>query len=141
MNNWLKVPNWDSRLNFYVMENQFKPYEWGKHDCVLFTMNGVLATTGVDPIPEYRADPWKTKEEAMALLEAEGGLVAAMDKRFKRRRRQEYWRGDPVLVFDAEGLASLALCTGRSAHAPGQAGVDELLATPMRDAILCWAVN
>jgi hypothetical protein len=139
MNEWRKVSSWVERLNLYVMENQFKPYEWGVLDCVLFTMNGVLATTGVDPIPEYRADPWHTKEEAMQLLEAEGGLIVAMDKRFPRRpNAATFSRGDPVLIYDAEGLPSLGLCTGRGAHAPGET---ELLVTPMREAIIVWAVN
>lgn len=134
-----KIPSWAERLTFYVMENQFKPYVWGQHDCVLFAMNGIWVTTGVDPIPEYRVSLWKSEAEARAMLEAEGGLITAMDKRFKRRpNTQTFWRGDPVLVYDKDGLPSLALCTGRSCAAPGE---EEVLYMPMKDAVIVWAVN
>lgn len=142
MNEWHRLPSWVERLGMHVSENRFRPYEWGKHDCVMFAMDGIWAITGVDPIPEYHANPWHSKEEAMAILAAEGGLITAMNKRFpKRPNHQTFHRGDPVLIYDAEGQPSLGLCTGRSAHAPGGPGVDELLATPMSEAIMIWAVG
>jgi hypothetical protein len=140
MKTWTKVPSWVERLNFYILEHQWEPYEWGKQDCVLFTLNAVLAMTGRDPIPEYRAEPWKTKEQAMAMLEAEGGLIAGMDKRFDRRGHLEFSRGDPVLTRDAEGEPSLGICAGRSIAV---AGFEEVLYMPMsqQNAPIVWRLD
>lgn len=72
-----RYPNWDIRLNRYVLEVRDAPFEWGKHDCLSFANGAVAAQTG-----QGFADEWigkaKTARDALRLyrghLESEGLL-------------------------------------------------------------------
>lgn len=132
----MKLQGFAEKLAQFTTSRRLMPYAWGTNDCVTFAADAVQAVTGTDPIPELRG-AWDDESGAMAVLEAQGGLVAAMDARFPRREVNFAQRGDLVLIKDANGQPSLGVCVGRDAVAPG---VDEMLLTPIGKARIAWEV-
>lgn len=120
----------------FTTARRLLPYEWGTHDCVTVAADWVLALRGVDPIADIRGQ-WTDESGAMAVLEAQGGLIAAMDARFTRTPKAMAGRGDLLLVKDAAGQPSLAICVGAHGWAPG---AEEAILTPMRLVTLAWTV-
>jgi len=130
----MKQPGYIEALLLFVAERRLTPYAWGTNDCVIYAADAAVVVTGVDPLGDLRGT-WATEAEAMAVLAAEGGLVAAMDARFSRVRRNFEQRGDLALVRDADGQPSLAVCMGAYASAPGET---EGLLVPANQIRLAW---
>lgn len=132
----MKPAGFAERLAEFTTGRRLQPYAWGTNDCVTFAADAVWAITGTDPIADLRGQ-WASKESAMTVLAGEGGLIAAMDARLPRKATAFAQRGDLVLVKDAEGEHSLAVCVGQYAAAPGE---DEMLLVPMDQARMAWEV-
>lgn len=132
----MKPAGFAERLAEFTTGRRRQPYAWGTNDCVTFAADAVEAVTGTDPLAELRG-AWTSESEAMTVLEAQGGLIAAMDARFLRKAKEFAQRGDLVLVKDANGQPSLAVCVGKDAVAPGE---DEMLLVPMGLARMAWEV-
>lgn len=49
-----RVPCWESRFADYLEEAKTATYEWGRHDCILFGPNAILAFTGTDVAADFR---------------------------------------------------------------------------------------
>lgn len=58
------------------------PFEWGKHDCILFAARWVEIATGVDHLEHIES--WSTAREALRVRAQHGGTAAIMDARFAR---------------------------------------------------------
>jgi hypothetical protein len=135
----MKLEGWPEKLQAYTTSRRLMPYEWGFNDCVLFAMDGWMAIYGDDPVPELRG-LWYDEAQAAHVLEAEGGLITGMDRRFKRVELGFAGRGDVVLLRDANQQPSLGLVvTAGYAAAPGLPGVDEMLLTRLDQARLAWS--
>ncbi len=132
----MKLPNFVVRLALFTEERRKTPYAWGTNDCVTFSADAVWAITGEDPIADIRGT-WSDEEGAQAVLEAQGGLIAACDARYERVDRNFAQRGDLCLIKDANGNPSLGVCIGADAAAPGET---EMLMTPVSKARLAWRV-
>lgn len=131
-----KLMNFPSKLADFCHARRMQPYAWGTNDCVTFAADGVLAITGNDPITELRGT-WSDAETAAAKIEEMGGLINAVDARFKRRENKNLaQRGDLVMMRLASG-PSLAICVGMYAAAPGD---EHMLLVPMAHASLVWEV-
>lgn len=121
-------------LHQFMAARRAMPYAWGTNDCAIFAADAVLAITGEDPLGELRG-AWTDEATAASVLQAQGGLIAAMDARFPRRDPAFAKRGDLVLVKDGNGQPSLAVVTGKDAFAPGVSG---LVPYPAAKARLAW---
>lgn len=132
----MKPQGFAEALGLFIGERRLVPYAWGTNDCVTFAADAVVAINGTDPLGDLRGT-WSTEAEAMAVLEAQGGLIAAMDARFPRRAKEFAKRGDLALIKDANGQPSLGVCVGQSAAAPGP---EEMMLTPMTKARIVWEV-
>lgn len=49
-----RLEDWRPRLSAYVHSIAGKPFQWGVHDCALFTAGAVEAMTGHDYAADYR---------------------------------------------------------------------------------------
>lgn len=132
----MKPAGFAERLAEFTAGRRRQPYAWGTNDCVTFAADAVQAVTGTDPMSDLRGS-WDSESAALAVLEAQGGLIAAMDARFPRKAKEFAQRGDLVLVKDANGQPSLAVCVGKDAASPGE---DEMLLTPMGKVRMAWEV-
>ena len=61
-----------TRLVDYLKAQQNVTFQWGVNDCCLFASAGVLATTGFDPMQQWRGK-YTTETGAMRLLKKHGG--------------------------------------------------------------------
>ena len=43
----MRLPLWESKLDNYISANQFKGFEYGKHDCCSFTIEAQKILTGL----------------------------------------------------------------------------------------------
>jgi hypothetical protein len=74
------------RLFAFIEATRLQPYAWGTNDCVTFPANAILAMTGFDPAAKWRGK-WNDEASAKALLEAEGGLLAIVQRIYPRPSR------------------------------------------------------
>jgi len=133
----MKKQGFPEILAEFITERRLLPYVWGSNDCVLFAADWVVAVTDIDPLGDLRGT-WHNEEEAMVALEAQGGLVAAMDARFPRKQKEFAQRGDIVMLkITADQQPSLAVCVGADAAAPG---FEEMLLASMSKARIVWEV-
>lgn len=122
-----------------ALENaQDRPFAWGRRDCALFAADVVEAMTGVDLAIAYRGTYHDLRSalrrihpQAKSLSQlvtcALGDPVPAAQAR----------RGDVVGYKHPSAGLALAICTGRTAVAPGP---DGLVHIPMAQWRSAWRV-
>lgn len=99
-----------------------RPFDWrGRNDCVSFASRAVKAQTGIDARGHLR---WKSRRAALAIISAEGGLEAAMDRRFDRVSCAEARRGDLAGVPDSTLGIRLMVVEGAMLVGPGTSGLE-----------------
>jgi hypothetical protein len=99
-------------LQEYLTLHLKTPFEWGKHDCVLFVANWVKHKTGADPLDGLPA--WSNEEEAHEVIRKVGGIVHVLDTKFKRINPHMAKDGDIALVEDRIALFSGTRIAGPS---------------------------
>jgi hypothetical protein len=98
-----RIEGWESKLDDFIRSRQNQKFEWGIHDCALFSYDATREITGIDPANFFRGK-YKTKDEAYLLLKefAGGGLEETVEKLsldlgFKEVNEKFSSRGDLVL--------------------------------------------
>lgn len=136
----MRAEDWPERLADCLEAARRKPFAWGKHDCVLFAADVVLAITGTDPAAGARgqyhdaagARRWLgSRTLADALVEVLGDPI----------RPAFAQRGDLVILGmerDRHWPEAAGVCLGERAAAPGDEG---LIFLPMSEALLAWRVD
>jgi hypothetical protein len=136
----MRHPQWEARLNTLVANALAARFEWGKFDCCTFAADVVQAITGCDRMADLRGT-YACLRSALRVLEAEGGLRAAVTRRLGEPLPEHEilfaQRGD-VVLHNVEGYPALAVVVGANALAPMSTGVQRLAA---RDWIAAWAVR
>jgi hypothetical protein len=149
-----RYPDWPERLAAVLAQHQRTPFVWGEHDCCLFAASVVQALTGVDPAAGWRGT-YSTEEQAQALIEEAGGLLALATSALgaPRNNPQLVQRGDvvcaaiyPEVAPDELALADgvlpepkwlLGVATGAGWCAPSKRG---LVHRRLDDVVAVWAV-
>ena len=109
-----------SKLETFLLERRFAPFEWGRNDCCLFVADAVEAMHGVDFAANLRG--YRTRFGAARRLAKAGGLAKLVDEMLAPISASLTRRGD-VVMFNAEGGDALGLCVGRKFAAAGPSGV------------------
>lgn len=98
-----RIDGWEIRLDDFIKSRQFAKFEWGVHDCALFSCDAIREMTSVD-VAGYFRDNYSTKDEAYSLLLSFGGggleeTVEVLSEEFsmKEIERNYAGRGDWVL--------------------------------------------
>ncbi len=116
-----------------------RPFRWRRgRDCVSFAGACVEAQTGVDPLADLPL--WSTRKQALAVVEDEGGLEAALDARLSRIAPALAQRGDIAGVEASErdrrfGIR-LMVVEGDTLVAPGLRGLERL---PRSAMTMAWS--
>lgn len=128
----MRRQDWQTRLSEFARARSAMPFEWGRNDCCLFTVDAVLAMTGEDHGAPFRG--YTTERAAKRILNANGGV---------RGLAIEAWGepvppalaaiGDPVLMLN-EGRELLAICNGTNALCAGSIVLD------MSAALAAWKI-
>jgi hypothetical protein len=133
---FIRLPDWQLRLESFVTQRQSVPFVWGANDCALFAADAVQAITGRDPAPHLRGH--RNARQAICAVREHGGLGAiawaALGPSMPVLRASV---GDVVLVRVGKRLA-LGVCNCATVLGPGPLGV---VAVPMADAVLAWGVR
>jgi len=80
----------------YITDHLDKPFAWGTNDCVLFAVGWLEKATGRDYLSRFR--PWNNAREAVAKVDALGGLEAMFDAHLARIRPSYAVDGDIALI-------------------------------------------
>lgn len=125
-------PDWEERLAGYLAEVRDRPFQYGTHDCILFSASAVLAQTGVDIAADYRGK-YHDKAGAAAILKSQGKgtLLRTLDATLPRRKPSRARRGDLVWF---EG--SVGVCIGAEALFVGEERLAERAGTVMREGLV-----
>lgn len=136
-----RLPRWEDRLIQFVESRREMPFAWGGNDCCSFAIDGVEAITGA----RVWDVTWADEASARAVIEAAGGLIAAVSKALGRpgQNWREARRGDVVLAEQPEpygdmGRDGLMLCMGLYLWGPSLRGVSF---RPPPTARLVWRVG
>jgi hypothetical protein len=139
----IRLQDWPARLDAYLSSVAIRPFEWGKHDCVLMALDAAGAQLGFDPAHDIRGKystaigaarrmkdlygSSRLDQAAKAFAEKWGGLEITPP--FARR-------GDVLMFKTPEGPA-LGVCSGRNICAAGSNGTITL---PLSAAVAGWRV-
>jgi hypothetical protein len=133
-------PDWLALLNAWVDANRSRVYAWGDWDCVTAAADCVRTITGEDVLAGLE---WDSARSALRVIEAEGGLSAAVSARLGEPIPVAFaQRGDVVLIVDESVTVTpegaVAVCLGETAAAPTATGMGF---QPMSLAVAAWRVG
>lgn len=98
------------------------PFAWrGRRDCAHFADAAIAAQSGISVIGALE---WSSRRQARAVIDAEGGIEAAMDRRLCRVPTALAMRGDIAGVPDALFGIRLMVIEGRTLVGPGTHGLE-----------------
>mgnify|MGYP003154361337 CR=1 FL=1 len=99
-----RIEGWEIKLDDFIKSRQNKKFEWGIHDCALFSYDAVREMAGIDVACYFRGK-YKTKDGAYSLLKefAGGGLEDTAEKLAKQFGLKE-------IELGFVGRGDLALC-------------------------------
>ena len=77
----IRREGWELRLDDFIKSRQNEKFNWGVHDCALFSCDAIREMTAID-VAYYFRDKYKTKDDAYQLLNqfAGGGLLETVQK-------------------------------------------------------------
>jgi len=127
------------KLHDYIAGHLGRPFEWGVHDCVLFSVGWLEIATGRDYLTQHK--PWSTAFEAARKVTNLGGLDALFDAELTQinphfaadgdlaiiRGTAFVFSGSHVVSVGEEGLIFLDRLEAQYAwsHAPENKGTPE----------------
>jgi len=128
----MRLPDWEERLSDYIRANMDRPFEYGQHDCILFSCGAVEAVTGQDPASEDRG-AYADVEGAKETLKGWPGktLLKAVDSVFERKPVGLAQRGDLVWF-----KGSVGVCYGSIAMFVGEERIADVAGVRMREGLI-----
>lgn len=139
-----RFENWPELLYGYVESVKDKPFQYGTHDCALFTCNAINIMTGVDLAQPFRGK-YKTSRGAYGALKrfSGGGLLETSMKIFGKYNCEVIphtmaQRGDAILSgIGGETVLGLIGLDGKAIFS-GENGV---VANQEAEPIIAWRVG
>ena len=120
-----RLPDWRSKLAFYLHSIAAKPFVWGGHDCALFAAGAVEAMTGHDFAAEFRGR-YNTSIGGMRILRKAGfSDHAALAASLFMEVKPAFAHVGDIAVVDTEQGAALGVVQGSRVYVlrPAEAGV------------------
>lgn len=116
---------------------QARGFRWRRgRDCVSFAAACVEAQTGVDPLADLPR--WRSRREALAIVQAQGGLEQALDVRLARIAPAMARRGDIAGLPDPLLGVRLMVVEGDTLVGPGGRGLERL---PRSAMTMAWSAE
>lgn len=116
---------------------QARGFRWRRgRDCVSFAAACVEAQTGVDPLADVPR--WRSRREALAIVQAQGGLEQALDVRLARIAPAMARRGDIAGLPDPLLGVRLMVVEGDTLVGPGGRGLERL---PRSAMTMAWSAE
>lgn len=99
-----RIDGWESRLNDFIESRYNTPFQWGFHDCALFSYDAVKEITGIDLAFFFRGK-YSDKQSAYELVKKHSG--GGLDKTVENLAKQF---GLEEIKASFAGRGDLALC-------------------------------
>jgi hypothetical protein len=118
-----------------------RPFSWRRgRDCVSFAAACVEAQTGAEPLADLPS--WRSRREALAVVDQVGGLSRALDQRLQPIAPAMAQRGD-IAGVEASGPdrpfgIRLMVIEGGTLVGPGQRGLERL---PRSVMTMAWSAT
>lgn len=113
-----RQPDWEDRLNTYLDRVKEDTFEWGKHDCALYSAGAVKAMTGHDPAADLRDTYTDEAGAKLALREkASGTLLRTMRAWFTEHPGVAFAKRGDLVMLDR---ATVGVCVGQFSWFVGQ---------------------
>jgi len=96
-------------LHDYIQSQMGKPFEYGVHDCALFSA-GAIDVIADSSIRDELTGLWNDKKSAIA-YEKEHGIEDYLKERFSSIDESHIQTGDVILI-DMKGWISTSICIG-----------------------------
>jgi len=120
-------------LSEYVQAHLRTPFEWGRHDCVIFAARWAAIQTGRELFKEVGlTEDWHDEVSAARAVKSVGGLERALDRLFTRTTNTFARDGDVALID-----RTVYLYFGEYIIGPG---LDGLAFVDRMEAQCAWAV-
>lgn len=121
----------------FINERQNRPHAWGRYanDCIAFAAYAVKAQTGHHWLGNLT---WCCERTALRAIAREGGLEAAIDRRFRRLPASMAQRGDIAGVPDDRFGIHPMIVEGATLVGPGAKGNRRL---PRRAMTVAWSAT
>lgn len=132
-----RVVNWESGLTEVVARHAALPFEWGKSDCFILPLEGIVTVIGRDPWPGLHE--YDSKAGAARCLLAQGyrSLGDAFAAKFAEVGRLSAGRGD-VAIVESDGVLCGAIFVGNQLVGKTEQGLKYL---PREVAKRCFRVD
>ena len=116
----MRHPDWLPRLRSEIDAANARPFAWGEHDCCKFAARCVDAMTGTT---HEASLSYHDKPSALRFLATEGGLEAALTRRFGEPVTwARVQRGDLCLVQTEDGIGAVGVCVGAQVACVAESG-------------------
>ncbi len=134
----MRLPLWESKLNDYIYANQFKAFEYGKHDCCSFTIEAQKILTGSTLFPEFDGT-YEDLKGGKAILHKLGykTWIGACNDRLEKIPVALAKRGDVVSMRTNDSFA-MGLCMGKVG---AFVGIEKMEFIPREDLKLAWRID
>lgn len=93
-----RFTDWEHRLDRYLADAERRPFAWGAHDCVLFSLGAALAIAGVDAGAELRG----AYDTALGAARVMRRIFGAADLEAACESFRQQWDGEEVPVLHAQ---------------------------------------
>jgi hypothetical protein len=141
-----RFPDWAARLEFFLLEQAERRFEYGRWDCCLFVCDAIAVMTGVDPAAEFRGRYDSARTAGQLIRRSYGAhsvaaIAAGVAARFGMREvpMRLAGRGDVVLIRRKRD-SSLGLVALDGAHVIVLAGSVGMARVPRFAGHRAWAV-
>ncbi len=116
-----RLPGWEQALLKIIQEQGGTPFEWGTHDCCLFSAACIDAMTGTNPMTDFIGQYRDRKSGLLALKKfGKGSLLKTLVALFGPWKHPSLaQRGDLVLRVERTG-SSVGICLGKDSAFVGE---------------------
>lgn len=134
----MRLDGWQDRFWAAIDVARQSPFQWGEHDCVLFSAKMASAISDRDYVADTRAAfTWTSAAEALHLTR--DGLQTLVESVLGPAQPWTILsQGDLVLIRDDEGRESVVVHDGCQLIGVAQYGIQPV---PMRCALCGWRVD
>lgn len=134
----MRLPNWESKLNNYIHENQFKAFQYGLNDCCSFTIKAQKILTGSTLFPEFDGT-YKDLKSGKAILNKLGykTWIGACNDRLEKIIVPFAKRGDVVSMRTNDSFA-MGICMGKYGAFIGEQKMEFIAREELK---LAWRID
>jgi hypothetical protein len=134
MSHFIRLPDWQQRMEAFIALRMAMPFAWGANDCATFAADCVQAITGHDPAP-VGLRKHTTAKQAYRAMARHGGLAGIAQAALGEPVPALLAGVGDVVLVTAGKREAFAICNGSTALAPSAHG---LVSVPLQGARYAW---